>query len=57
MWNEAVMAYIKSYSGTFLEGPRKVTNDLIQDSWHLGRDLNWRPPEYKAGHLLSREVL
>jgi hypothetical protein len=43
----------------WLEGPKSTTEDLSQDSWSLGWDLNREPTEYKAGVLtigLQRSV-
>jgi hypothetical protein len=37
-----------------LEGLRKTTNNLIQDIWSPGRDLNQGPPEYEAGVETTR---
>jgi hypothetical protein len=45
---------LRYYSGICLEELRKTTNTLSQGSRSLGRDLNSRPPEYKAGVLTTR---
>jgi hypothetical protein len=35
---------------------RIITENLIQDSWYLDRDLNPRPLEYEAGVLTTRPL-
>jgi hypothetical protein len=50
IWKEAIVAY----PGICLEGLRKSTKKLSQDSRSLGRDLNLSPPEYEAGVLTTR---
>jgi hypothetical protein len=45
---------LRSYPGICLEGLRKTTKTLIQDSRSQGRDLNPVPPEYEAGLLTIR---
>jgi hypothetical protein len=40
--------------GICLEGLRKTTKNLSQDSRSPGRDLNPGPPEYEAGVLTTR---
>jgi hypothetical protein len=42
------------YPGTCLQGLRKTTDNLSQDSRFPGRDLNLEPPEYEAGVLTTR---
>jgi hypothetical protein len=45
---------LRYYPSICLEGPRKTVQNLSQDSWSPGRDLNPRPPEYEAGVLTTR---
>jgi hypothetical protein len=45
---------LRYYPGICLEGLRKTTKCLGQDSWSLGQDLNPEPPEYEAGMLTIR---
>jgi hypothetical protein len=42
---------LRSYLGTRVEGLRKITKHLSQDSLSQGRDLNPEPPECEAGVL------
>jgi hypothetical protein len=42
------------YPGNFLEGMRKTTKNLSQDSRSPGRGLNPGLPEYEAGVLITR---
>jgi len=48
---------LSHYSGIRLEGLRKTTATLSQDSWFPGPDLNPGPPEYEAGVLTTRPQL
>jgi hypothetical protein len=45
---------LRYYPGIRLEGLRKTTKILNQDSLSPGRDLNPGPPEYEAGVLTTR---
>jgi hypothetical protein len=54
IWKEAIMASFEVLSRICLEGLRKTTKNLSQDSRSPGRDLNPGPPEYKAGVLTTR---
>jgi hypothetical protein len=45
------------YPGICVEGLRKATKVLIQDSRSPCRDLNPGPPEYEAGVLITRQRL
>jgi hypothetical protein len=40
--------------GICLDGLRKTTKKLSQDSKSVGRDLNPGPPDYKTGVLTTR---
>jgi hypothetical protein len=42
---------LKCYPGIFLDGLRKTTKNLSQDSRSAGRDLKPGPPEYQVGAL------
>jgi hypothetical protein len=42
------------YPGICLEGLRKTTKNLSQDSQSLGQDLNPGPPKYNAGVLTTQ---
>jgi hypothetical protein len=42
------------YPGIGMDGLRKTTKLLSQNSWFLGRDFNTGPPEYEAGVLTTR---
>jgi hypothetical protein len=44
---------LRYYPGIFLEGLRKTTKNLRQDSQSQGRDLNMGPTEYEAGVLTT----
>jgi hypothetical protein len=44
---------LRYYPGIFLQGVRKTTKPLSQDSWSLGRYLNPGPPGYR-GMLTTR---
>jgi hypothetical protein len=44
---------LRYYPGIRLEGLRKTTKKLSQDSQSPGRDLNLEPPEYKVGVLTT----
>jgi hypothetical protein len=46
----------RRYPGICLEGPRKTTKNLSQDSLSPGRDLNPVPPEYDAGLLTTQPL-
>jgi hypothetical protein len=48
------MTYFEDYSGIRLEGLRKNTKNLSQDSEFPGRHLNPGPPEYEAGALTAQ---
>jgi hypothetical protein len=41
------------YLGVYLEGLRKTTKPIGQNSGSSGRNLNPRPPEYETGVLLT----
>jgi len=45
---EAVVGYLKYYSGICLEGPRRITESLSQYSRYPCRDSNMASPEYKS---------
>jgi hypothetical protein len=45
---------LRYYPGICLEGLRKNTENISQDSQSPGRDLNLRPPKYEAGVLTTR---
>jgi hypothetical protein len=45
---------LKYYTDICLEGLRRTTKNLIQDSQSQGRDLNLRLLEYEAGMSISR---
>jgi hypothetical protein len=45
---------LKYYPGICLEGLRKATKTLSQDSRSASRDLNPGPSEYEAGVLTTR---
>jgi hypothetical protein len=45
---------LRYYPGTRLEGVRKTTKSLSQDSRSPGRDLNPGPAEYEARVLTTR---
>jgi hypothetical protein len=45
---------VRYYPGICLDGLRKTTESLIQDSRSPDRDLNPGPPEYEAGALTTR---
>jgi hypothetical protein len=47
IWEEAVVANLKYCSGIWLEGLRKTTKYISQDSRFLNRDLNPGPPEHE----------
>jgi hypothetical protein len=53
-WRKRSWHNLKYYPGIRLEGRRKTTKTLSQDSWSPGRDLNPGPPEYEAGMLTTR---
>jgi hypothetical protein len=42
------------YSGIYLEGLKKTTKNINQDSWSPGWDLNPGPPEYEAGVSITQ---
>jgi hypothetical protein len=44
---------LRYYPNIHLEGLRKTTKNLSQDSWSPGQELNPGPPEYKAGVLTT----
>jgi hypothetical protein len=45
---------LKYYTGTCVEGLRKITKNLSQDSRSPGRDLNLGSPEYEEGVLTTQ---
>jgi hypothetical protein len=45
---------LRYYPGIYLEGLRKATIILNQDSLSPGRDLNLGPSEYEAGVLATQ---
>jgi hypothetical protein len=45
---EVVMVYSKNSPDLYLKRLRKITENLGQDIWCLGRDSNQAPPEYKS---------
>jgi hypothetical protein len=45
IWKEAV--YSMYYLGTFMEGLRKTTRNISQESRSPGRDTNREPPEHE----------
>jgi hypothetical protein len=45
---------IRYYPGICLEGLRRTTKPLIQDSRYPGRDMNPGPPEYEAALFTTR---
>jgi hypothetical protein len=47
--------YCRYYPGIFLDGLRKTSKTLSQDSRSLGRNLDPGPPEYEAGVLTTRQ--
>jgi hypothetical protein len=47
---------LRYFPGIFVEGPRKATQNLSQDSRSLGIDLNPGPPEYEAARPLNRPL-
>jgi hypothetical protein len=46
MWKEAVVAYSETLSRNSLEGLRKITKNISEDS----RDMNLGPSEYEYHH-------
>jgi hypothetical protein len=44
---------LRYYPGLCLEGLRKTTRNLRQDSWSPSRDLNPEPPEHEVGVLTA----
>jgi hypothetical protein len=54
IWKEAVVVKVKVLSRHSLEGVRKTTEILSQDSRFPGRDLNPEPPEYETGAMTTR---
>jgi hypothetical protein len=40
---------LRYYSDNYLEGLRKTTKNLSQNSRFQGQDFSTRPPEYEAG--------
>jgi hypothetical protein len=53
-WEEEVVGNLKHFPVILLEGLRKTTKYLSQDSRSPGRKLNHGPPEYEAGVLTTR---
>jgi hypothetical protein len=51
IWKEVVVPNLRYYPNICLEGLRKTTQNLSQDSWSLSQDFNLVPPKYKAGVL------
>jgi hypothetical protein len=47
---------LRSNPGICIEGLRKTTKNLSQDSWSPGRDLNTGPPKYEAGNKCGAGV-
>jgi hypothetical protein len=45
---------LRYYPGIRMEGLRKTTKNLTQDSRSARRDLSAVPPEYEAGWLTTR---
>jgi hypothetical protein len=43
------MVYFRHHPEFVLEGQRRTTIDLSQDSRFADRDFNLRPPEYESG--------
>jgi hypothetical protein len=54
IWKEAVVTYFKVLSRRLPGWAEENHKILIQDNRPSDRDLNPRPPEYKAGLLLTR---
>jgi hypothetical protein len=54
MRKEAVVPNLKYYPGLCLEGLRKTSKNIGQDSRSPGQDLNSGPPEYETGVLATR---
>jgi hypothetical protein len=50
-WKEINNYIIRYCLDIWLQGLRKITDNMGQNSWSLGRDLNWRPTKYEAGVL------
>jgi hypothetical protein len=44
---------LRYYNAIFLDGLRKTTKYIEQDSRSLGRDLKQRAPEYETGVLIT----
>jgi hypothetical protein len=57
MWKKRSWPNLRYYSGICLEGLRKTTKNLSQDSRSPGRDLDPGPPEYEAGVLTTRPLV
>jgi hypothetical protein len=47
-WNKVAMAYLRYFPIICLDGMRKTTESLSQDSWYPGQDLNQASPKYKT---------
>jgi hypothetical protein len=54
MWKEAIVVQFMASPGIWLEGLRKTTKIISQDSRSPGRDLNKVPSEYEAVVLATR---
>jgi hypothetical protein len=48
MWKKVVVAELRNYPFTCMEGVRKTTHNLSQDGWYTGRDLNTGALKYEA---------
>jgi hypothetical protein len=53
-WKKTVLVLLRYYSKIRLEGSRKITKHLSQDSRSPGRDLKTEPSEYEAVVLTAR---
>jgi hypothetical protein len=49
IWKKRMWPYLNFYTGIFLEGLRKTSKHISQDSQSPGRYLNPGPSEYEAG--------
>jgi hypothetical protein len=48
IWKQAVMVLLRYYHGISLEGLRKTTKALSQDSWWPSSDVNQTFPRHKS---------
>jgi hypothetical protein len=55
-WKKRQWSNLKYYPGIYLEGLRKMTEILSQQSRSSGRDLNSGPPEYDVRVLYEHDV-